>query len=76
VEDLNLTRSNDPVELAALPITMTVADQDHVKGLFSILPHLKDLSLHVPRTHMGDNSLNSTIWLIIRMTPLVTFTLS
>jgi hypothetical protein len=33
VEDLNLTRSNDPVELDAPPITMTVADQDHIKGL-------------------------------------------
>jgi hypothetical protein len=32
-EDLNLTRSNNPVELDAPPITMTVADQDHVKGL-------------------------------------------
>jgi hypothetical protein len=27
VEELNLTRSNDPVELDAPPITMTVADQ-------------------------------------------------
>jgi hypothetical protein len=33
VEDLNLTRSNDLVELDAPPITMTLADQDHVKGL-------------------------------------------
>jgi hypothetical protein len=33
VEDLNLTRSNDLVQLDAPPITMTLADQDHVKGL-------------------------------------------
>jgi hypothetical protein len=33
VEDLNLTRSNNPVELDAPRITMTVDDQDHIKGL-------------------------------------------
>jgi hypothetical protein len=41
VEDLNLTRSNDLVELDAPPITMTVADQDHVKGLVAFYPTLK-----------------------------------
>ncbi len=41
VEDLNLTRSNDPVELDAPPITMTVADQDHIKGLVAFYPTSK-----------------------------------
>jgi hypothetical protein len=41
VEDLNLTKSNDPVELDALPITMTVADQDHIKGLVAFYPTSK-----------------------------------
>jgi hypothetical protein len=41
VEDLNLTRSNDPVELEAPPITMTVADQDHVKGMVAFYPTSK-----------------------------------
>jgi hypothetical protein len=41
VEDLNLTRSNDPVELDARPITMTVADQDHIKGLVAFYPTSK-----------------------------------
>jgi hypothetical protein len=38
---LNLTRSNDPVELDAPPITMTVADQDHIKGLVAFYPTSK-----------------------------------
>jgi hypothetical protein len=41
VEDLNLTRSNDPVELDAPPITMMVADQDHIKGLVAFYPTSK-----------------------------------
>jgi hypothetical protein len=41
VEDLNLTRSNSPVELDAPPITMTVADQDHIKGLVAFYPTSK-----------------------------------
>jgi hypothetical protein len=41
VEDLNLTRSNDPVELDGPPITMTVADQDHIKGLVAFYPTSK-----------------------------------
>jgi hypothetical protein len=41
VEDLNLTRSNDPVELDAPPIMMTLADQDHVKGLVAFYPTSK-----------------------------------
>jgi hypothetical protein len=41
VEDFNLTRSNDPVELDAPPITMTVADQDQVKRLVAFYPTLK-----------------------------------
>jgi hypothetical protein len=41
VEDLNLTRSNNPVELDAPLITMTVADQDHVKGLVAFYPTSK-----------------------------------
>jgi hypothetical protein len=41
VEDLNLTRSNDLVELDAPPITMAVADQDHVKGLVAFYPTSK-----------------------------------
>jgi hypothetical protein len=41
VEDLNLTRSNDPVEFDAPPITMMVADQDHIKGLVAFYPTSK-----------------------------------
>jgi hypothetical protein len=41
VEDLILTRSNDLVELDAPPITMTVADQDHIKGLVAFYPTSK-----------------------------------
>jgi hypothetical protein len=41
VEDLNLTRSNNPVEFDAPPITMTVADQDHIKGLVAFYPTSK-----------------------------------
>jgi hypothetical protein len=41
VEDLNLTRSNDPVELEVRPITMTVADQDHVKRMVAFYPTSK-----------------------------------
>jgi hypothetical protein len=41
VEDLNVTRSNDPIELDAPPILMTVADQDHVKGLVAFHPTSK-----------------------------------
>jgi hypothetical protein len=37
VEDLNLTSSNDPVELDA----PTVADQDHIKGLVAFYPTSK-----------------------------------
>jgi hypothetical protein len=38
VEDLNLTRSSDLVELDGPPITMTVADQDYIKGLVAFYP--------------------------------------
>jgi hypothetical protein len=41
VEDLNLTRSNNPVELDGPPITMKVADQDHIKGLVAFYPTSK-----------------------------------
>jgi hypothetical protein len=41
VEDLNLTRFNNPVEVDAPPITMTVADQDHIKGLEAFYPTSK-----------------------------------
>jgi hypothetical protein len=41
VEDLNLTRSNNPVELDAPPITMTVADQEHIKELVAFYPTSK-----------------------------------
>jgi hypothetical protein len=41
VEDFNLTRLNNPVELDAPPITMTVADQDHIKGLVAFYPTSK-----------------------------------
>jgi hypothetical protein len=35
------TRSNNPAELDAPPITMTVANQDHLNGLVAIYPTLK-----------------------------------
>jgi hypothetical protein len=41
LEDLNLTRSNNPVELDGPPITMKVADQDHIKGLVAFYPTSK-----------------------------------
>jgi hypothetical protein len=45
---MNWKRSNGPVDLDALSIKMTVADQAHINGLVSVYPNLKLCQFRYP----------------------------
>jgi hypothetical protein len=56
LEDIESTRSNNPVELSAPKIMMTLANQAKVNGLVAFYPTSKISPLHILGSHMGDHS--------------------